>query len=186
MQKISKYKTAMTYAQAWFDAAHESHIEDQVTDEVRLLKDSFCHDRSLWNILAEPADDSRNKLDIVESLSQRIGLSELSAQTLKLVAENERINLLGFIFDNFIKLYYQSKGIIEVTVDCAVKLSAKQDEKLKEVLEEKLHSPVIIDYRIKPEVMGGLAIHFNSLLIDDTLAGKLKSLKQLLLNQRVA
>jgi len=184
VQKISKYKTATTYAQAWFDASKDSHAEDVVLEEVRCLLESMHKDASLWKVLSEPAEDTKEKIDVVSSIAKKLGMTPLSCQTLKMIAENERINLLGIILNTFVKLYYKDKGIIEVSVDTAVALTKAQDAELKKVLEHKLHAPVILDYRIKPEVLGGLAIRFNSLLIDDTLASKLKNLKQLLLNQK--
>lgn len=186
MQKISKYKTATTYAQAWYDAAKENHIEDAVLEEVRHLSESMKKDAFLWNVLSQPAEDIKHKIKIMSDISQKLNMNAISRQALEMIAENERINILGIILNTFIKIYYKDKGIVEVSVDTAVELTKAQDTELKKVLENKLHAPVILNYKINPDVLGGLAIRFNSLLIDDTLAGKLKNLKQLLLNQKVA
>ena len=186
MQKISKYKTATTYAQAWFDAAKENHIEDAVMEEVRQLLVSMQQDTSLWAVLFQPADDNKEKVKIIRELGQRIGLTELSINTLSMVTENERLNLLKTILNTFIKLYYKDKGIIEVSVDTAVELTSTQHKKLQSTLEAKLQSPVVLNYRIKPEILGGLAIRYDSFLIDDTLIGKLKNIKRILLQQKAS
>ena len=184
MQKISKYKTATTYAQAWFSAAKENNCEDKVLEEISLLKDSIRQNAAVWGVLSQPADDNNDKVNIMRDLAKQIKLSEISTETLVLLAENNRLNLLKMICGAFAKIYYQDKGIVEVTVDTAVELSETQDSRLKKTLENKLKAPVVINYRLRPEVLGGLAVRFNSFLVDDTLSGKLKKLKQHMLDRQ--
>ena len=86
----------------------------------------------------------------------------------------------GLILDEFIKLYYQDKGIVEVRVETAVELTAAQDKKLRSVLETKLKAPSLLVYTVKPEVLGGLRVRFKSFLIDDTLESKLGRIGQLI------
>lgn len=186
MQKISKYKTATTYAQAWYDASKENHIEDVVFEEINQLSESMKKDAFLWNVLSQPAEDTKQKIKIMDDISKKLNMSAISSQALEMIAENERINILGIILNTFVKIYYKDKGIIEVSVDTAVELTKVQDTELKKVLENKLNAPVILNYKVNPDVLGGLAVRFNSVLIDDTLASKLKNLKHLLLNQKVA
>jgi len=184
VQKISKYKTATTYAKAWFDAAKEDNNEDNVVNEVRLLLDSIRLNSALWTVLFQPVDDNQEKVKIVTEIAKQADFSKLSQDTLQFMAENDRLNLLKTVCGIFIKLYYEDKGIIEVTVDTAVELTETQNKKLKETLEQKLQAPVVLSYRVKPEVLGGLAIRFNSFLFDDTLAYKLNNLKQVMLNRK--
>jgi len=183
VQKISKYKTAMTYAQAWFSAAKDNHIEDKVLEEIRLLKESISQNDDLWGVLMQPVDDNNDKVKIMTDIAKKAKFSAISEETLKMIAENNRLNLLKTICGAFAKIYYQDKGIVEVTVDTAVELSEAQDNRLKKTLENKLKAPIIINYRLKPEVLGGLAVRFNSWLVDDTLSGKLKKLKQYMLDR---
>ncbi len=180
MQKCSKFKIAANYANAWFGAAKDKGIEDKVFDEVQLLKDSYAQDKKTWNLLAAPIDDATLRQNIIESLAKKIKLSDVSTETLLITAEHGRIALLDFILDEFIRLYYQDKGITEVVVETAVKLSETQDKKLRSVLEDKLNTKVLLKYLIDPQVLGGLRVHFNSFLIDDTLQTKLKRIKLLL------
>ncbi len=180
MQKYSKYKIAANYAYAWFNAAKDKKIEEKVFDEVQLLKASYAHDKETWNILAAPIDDEHIKQSIIESIAKKIKLSEVSADALLVVVQNRRITLLALILNEFVKLYYQDKGIVEVTIETAVELSDAQDKKLRNVLEDKLNTKVLLKYLVNPEVLGGLKVSFDSFLIDDTLQTKLKRMKLLL------
>lgn len=180
MQKYSKYKIAANYAYAWFNAAKDKKIEDKVFDEVQLLKASYAQDKDTWTILAAPIDDDAIRQSIIKTVAKKIKLSETSTDTLLVIAQNGRIALLGFILDEFVKLYYQDKGIVEVTVETAVELSDAQDKKLRTVLEDKLNTKISLNYLVNPKVLGGLKVSFDSFLIDDTLQTKLKRMKLLL------
>ena len=183
MQKISKYKTAKTYAQAWIDAADDCGQIDVVYDEVCQIRNSLQEAAQVWSVLFVPNDNNNNLVDIIDNLAKKLKLSTISHETLKLIAASRRLNILKLICNEFIHIYYQYKGITEVVVDMAVKLSAKQDTAHKKVLENKLQTPVVICYRIKPEVLGGLAIRFGSYQIDDTLANKIQTIQKIMLDK---
>lgn len=180
MQKVSDYKTATAYAQAWFGAAKDTHSEDMILQEVQALKEGIDSIPSLWTGLAQPADDASVKTEIVSSFATECGLSDISTETLKLMAENGRLKLIKLVLDEYKHLYYQDKGIIEVIVESAIKLSSTQDKKLRKTLEKKLAAPVEIEYKVNPAVLGGLAIQYGSFLIDDTIKNKLCRIEQLL------
>lgn len=181
VQKVSNYKTAAAYAQAWFGAAKDAKKQDIVFAEAKALKDGIENVLVLWDSMSSPIESDEDKLDVLRTLAQKSGLSEITSETLKIVTENNRLKLFPLILDEFIRLYYKDKGIIEVYVDSAIKLSDEQNNKLQAVLEKKLNSAVVINYHVNPEVLGGLAVRFNSYLIDDTVCSKLEQVKKLLL-----
>lgn len=180
MEKISKHKTATSYAQAWLEASKDAKVLDKVFVEVQSLCKLINKDSHLWNYLNVPVDDNKGKTEIITSVAKAGNLSQITTEVLKIMAENNRLNLVGAVAEEFIHLYYKDKNITEVSVKTAYKLSDKQDKKLKKVLEEKLGDEVVINYAIDEEVIGGLSVSFDSYLIDDTVKGKLDKIKQIL------
>ena len=180
VQKVSKYKTASAYAIAWLEASIDKGGADKVFDEGLVLRDAVKENMGLWTILSAPVDDNNEKLKIITDLAKKSKLSDISCESLKLITENNRLNILKIILDEFVHFYYQNKGIVEINVETAVDLSAKQDKKLKDALEKKLNSPVVINYQINNEILGGLKISYNSFLFDDSLIEKLNRIERLL------
>lgn len=168
------------YAEAWFGAAVDARCTDKVFAEINALKDSFETNSDMWKVLATPVDDTNFVMPAIEDIIKKMKFSKVTAETLRLIGENKRIDLLGLIADDFKKLYYKHKDIVEVNVDTVIELSPSQRNQLQQIMEEKLHQNVTLNFRIKPEILGGLAISFNSFLIDDTLSTKIKSLEQLI------
>ena len=74
-------------------------------------------------------------------------------------------------------VYYIRHDIAEVEVGTVRELSAAQDKKLRANLEKMLSRKVVVKYEIKPELLGGLVIKFNSNMIDDSLKSKLNRLE---------
>lgn len=183
MQKDSKFKIADMYAKAWFEAAVDSKCIDAVFAEVMALKASFVQNRDMWKVLSCPIDDANLVLPLIKDISKKMKFSKVSTETLQLIGENKRIDLLELIADDFKNLYYKHKEVIEINVDTVIELTPSQRDTLQHIMEEKLHQKVALNFRINPEILGGLALSFNSFLIDDTLSTKIKGLEQLIMGQ---
>ena len=84
------------------------------------------------------------------------------------------------ILDCFKHLDLQKRGILEVSAESVQELSDKQKQKLEKGLEKALNTPIIVNYKINPAILGGLSIQYNSVKVDDSVAGKLQRLEQIM------
>ncbi len=180
VQKVSNFKTAAAYAEAWLNAAKDGNAEDAVFEEVTALKTGIGDVSGLWRVMSAPVESEKAQTDVLSALTKKAKLTKISEQALKLIAEHKRLNLISLILDEFVRLYYLDKGIMKVYVESAVKLSNEQSSKLEKVLQKKLNAPIVVDYQVNPEVLGGLSVRFGSYLIDDTVQNKLVKLEQIL------
>lgn len=180
VQKVSNYKTAAAYAEAWFEVSADKRAEDIVFEEVNVLLKGIENIDVLWNNMSSPIVDETTKLSILEDMVKKAKLSKITSDTLNLIASNGRLELLPLILKEFIKLYHLNKGIIDIEVESAISLTPQQESKLQTVLEKKLKKDVAINYLLNPNVLGGLKISFDSYLIDDTVQTKLNQIKRLL------
>jgi F-type H+-transporting ATPase subunit delta len=185
VQKVSKFKTATAYAKAWLDAAVNAGSEDTVFAETQALAQVLAENLSLWQQISAPINTLSSVTDTLTALAQKLKLSQISANALRVIAENARLALLMLILEEFKTQYYEHKGIIEVQTESAIALTEAQQTRLRQVLETKLGSPIVLACSVKPEVLGGLSIRYNSYLIDDTLKTKFEKVTQLILARDV-
>lgn len=185
MKKDSKNKTAFAYARAWFDAAKEQKKEDVVLNEVKALQKSIQDDTASWSVLFSTEESNDTMSSFISDFAKQTTLSDISTELLKLLVNNRRLNLLNLILDGFLKLYYDEHNIIEVSVDTAVPLTKAQDALLNKTLAKKLNAQILINYHVKPEILGGLNVRFKSYQINDTLLDKLERIKMFMLGQEV-
>ncbi len=183
VKKVSKTKQANTYALAWFEASKSSKLGKDVFNEVQRLYSSIKNDENLWESFTSQVFDNNKQILIISDLAKKLKLSNVSSNALKIIASNSRLDILDLILKEFISLYYKDNNIIEVNVCSAVKLTSQQNKKLKTALEKKLNSKIILNCEIKPEILGGLKISYNSFLIDDTLQTKLSNIRKLIMSE---
>jgi F-type H+-transporting ATPase subunit delta len=185
VKKVSKFKTATAYAQAWLDAAVNAGSADSVFAETQALAQVLAENISLWQQISAPVNTFSSVTDTLTALAQKLKLSQISANALRVIAENARLALLPLILEEFKTLYYEHKGIIEVQTESAIALSNAQQKRLQQILETKLGSPIVLACSVKPEVLGGLSIRYNSYLVDDTLKTKFEKVTKLILAREV-
>lgn len=181
VKKISKNKQAKTYALAWLEASKDNKVNKKIFEEVKTLQNSFNSDKNLWKIFSMPNINLNRQLEIISEICKKLKFSTITTNTLKIIATNNKLNILDLILDEFINMYYKDNNITEVDVCSAVELTSSQKNKLKKALEKRVNSEIILNYEIKPEILGGLKISYNSFLIDDTLQTKLSNIRNLIL-----
>lgn len=180
MVKNLKNKLAASYAQAWFSAAKDEQKEDKVWRDVKILTTAIKEDASIIKKLSNPLWENKIKKEAIKEIGKYLDLQEVSVHALNEITDHNRLYLLSEILSHFNKIYYAANNIEEVFVTSALKLTPTQDEKLRQVLEQNLNKKVVIKYIIKPEILGGLLIEYGSVMLDDTLKGKLKKLELLM------
>lgn len=177
MKKDSKTKIARVYAQALYEAAEAKKAVSQVSDDMMKLLEAVKADVGIVKYLANPLwkiDDKKAALQVVAA---KIKLNAETLTCLNLIAENGRFMELPEILKAFKHIFYAKHDIEEVNVETVRELSAAQDKKLRANLEKMLSRKVVVRYEIKPELLGGLVIKFNSNMIDDSLKSKLNRLE---------
>ena len=105
------------------------------------------------------------------------GFSKPLKNTIQTIIENGRASLLAQTAKRFIDVYYKKKNISQVSVQTVIKMSDTQQKRLENSLEKHLGKKVVVNYKINPEILGGLLIECDSKLIDDSIKGKLDRIK---------
>lgn len=177
MKKDSKTKIARVYALALYEAAEEKKAVEKVSEDIIKLHEIISADADIVKNLANPLWSVEDKISALKTVAAKLKLDAETLTCLNLIAENGRFAELAQILGEFKHIYYAKHQIAEVEVGTVKALSAAQDKKLRANLEKMLSSKVVVKYQIKPELLGGLVIKFNSNMIDDSLRSKLNRLE---------
>ncbi len=164
---------ARPYAKAAFDYAVEQNaIENWQTMLV------FAAEVSKNETIKQLIKSTANKDEVVKIF---IGvcedqLDQCGQNLIKLMAENNRLNILPDVAALFSELKNEYEKTVEVTVTSAVELSEKQQDSLVQSLEKRLAKKVKLNCRVDEAVVGGLLIKAGDTVIDSTIRGKLERL----------
>ncbi len=180
MKKVSNYKTAILYAQAMYAAGEKNGALAAMYADARRLAHLSAEGLQEFVKLNNPLWSTEDKWQVIAALAQKAGLSENTQNTLKLLAQNRKLNLIGMIAEQFVAIYQEHHNIAEVEVTTAVALNAAQDALLKDKLAAIFHKEILIDYIINPQIIGGLIIKNGTHFIDNSIRCKLNALEQLM------
>ncbi len=179
MKKASKVQIAQNYAKALYEASKLDNNLEHVINECKLINDVFAEVKEL-GVLYNPELQISKKYEIISEISKQLKVSKTVENFLKTLVENNRFIDLKTILERFYQIYYLHEDMMEVSVQSVQPLNEKQQKKLLKGLEKLLNKKIIINYKINPEVLGGLVVEFGSSRIDDSIKGKLNRLEQVM------
>lgn len=180
MKKDSKNKLARSYAQAMLEAAEAAGAAENVLHDAQLLTAALKSDPAIARQLANPLWKIEYKQNAVREIGDRLKLNVVTVRSLQVAAAAGRLDLLSEILRRFVEDFYAANNIAEVSVTSATTLDQEQEKRLKQALEKRLGKKVVINYAIKPEILGGLLIECGSMMFDDSVKGKLNRLELLM------
>lgn len=177
MKKDSKTKIASTYALALYEGAEERKSTFKVNEDIEKLLAVVNQDKDFVKYLSNPVWVSDSKKEALNEISKKLSLCSETLNCLNVIIDNNRFGEFIEILNGFKRIYYTKNGFVEVEVQSVKNLSLEQDKKLKSNLETILNKKVVVSYEIKPELLGGLVVKYNSMMIDDSIKGKLNRLE---------
>lgn len=180
LKKDSKLKIASKYALALYNSAAEKKALGKVKEDISKFAAIIDSDKDFIKDLSNPIWEVSSKKEALKAIAKKTNLSEETLGCLYIIADNNRFPELLAILQEFENVYYKKQNIVPVSVETVKSLNSAQDNKLRTSLEKHLSKKVIIDYAIKPEILGGLVIRFGSNMIDDSLKGKLNQIEQIM------
>ena len=91
----------------------------------------------------------------------------------KIIANHGKLFLLEKIFNEFRKYLDEKEGITEVTVTTTSALKKQFEESIIKNLGNKLNRKIRLNKIIDPDLIGGIIIKIDSIMIDNSIKTKL-------------
>lgn len=165
---------ARRYAQAYFESAADRKEEEKARKELTEAYQAVLPRIDYYKHPMMGATKQKNSLK--EALGPKAGPRTL--RFLELLIEKKRFALLPYIVNNFGKLLDEHQGVMRAHVKTASDLSEAEKEKLAKKLAAFTGKSVAIETKIAPELLGGVVIRIGDWVLDGSLQGQLRRLKQ--------
>lgn len=164
------------YAKALFEIACEKDACDSVLSDIELTCNVLKENTSYLNLIDTPALSKAERLSLLDEAFP--SLEESLLNLMKILCERRSSRLIFGIMKEYISLYDEKRGIIRVEAVSARKISEKQIEKLKAVLEAKLSKTVIIKNTVTPSILGGVKLRYSGIQLDASLKTRLDKIEE--------
>jgi F-type H+-transporting ATPase subunit delta len=170
---MSEAMIAKRYADALFQLGQEKSTIDQLEQELRLVGEIFNHNEKILPFLKHPRINNDNKKQhLVEAFQ---GISTDVINTLKLLVDRHRVEVIPSIIDHFIGLVNDAKGIAEAKVYSARELTEDEKNEISTVFAKKLNKKTLtITNVVDSSLLGGIKLKIGNTIYDGTVSGKLE------------
>ncbi len=174
---IKNIKPAKKYSNALISSAFDNNNAKKVYEDILFISETIKTNKLLLNLLYNPVVTLNDKTDIVKKIFSS-HVEKISLDFILLLLENNRINILDEVINQYEKEYNLRENIIKPTVISAVELKENQKENIKNKLEKKLSKKVIPEYKVLKDIIGGLIIEIEDKTIDCSLKTKFENMKK--------
>jgi len=176
---VTNRTAATRYARALLDVAAESNRTDAVADQLTSFVRAFEQSRELSDVLLNPAYSRGQRSQVVEALIKVMGNVEPAlANTLRLLVDRNRLSYLPDIARLYRDMADAQAGRVRGQVTSAVPLSADTLQSLASNLKALTQRNVVLEAKVDPTVLGGVAAQVGSTLYDGTLRTQLEQMRR--------
>jgi len=168
---------AKRYAQGLFAVAKENNLLEDVKLELGRTSSELAKNKDLIKVLTHPKIRLSEKRTILNKLLGD-GVSRVSQSFFNLLLEKKRLGIIFFISSEFSSLLDTYQGVIRAEAKTAVPLKEEEKVKLKEELEKRLSKKTLLKTVVDKELLGGVWIKTGDRVIDGSVKGYLKRLRE--------
>ena len=169
---------ARRYAYALYELAAEQKQVDTIAGDMKALQGMTRTSADFQKTVNWPRLPRTEMIKAMKALAVSAGLNKLTANFLALLAQNQRLDLLGAIAESYLTEMAEKRGEFTAAVRTAHPLSASQTEQLAARMRDMMGGKVHLDVQQDESLIGGLTIKIGSRLIDASLRTRLEQLER--------
>ncbi len=164
---------AEIYAQALFELSEKANSVDAVMGDIEVLCQVHGQSGDFQTAITAPFFYEEHKKVL---LSKMFGgkFNSLTLNWLMVAAQHSRLRFLSQFCEAYRKLWEERHAIERVKVTVAKPLTPAETEKIAKQIAEKLNREVVLEVRVKPDIIGGIEIRYDDKVIDNTVKTRLQ------------
>ena len=167
---------AADYASALFSLAEDMKKEDAILAQIVEIKSALSENPDFVTLLNSPALTLEERLVCVDDAFA--GADEILKNFIKILTEKRAMHIFEKCAAAFEDEYNVKRNIEIVTAETAVPMSAELSQSLKNRLEKITGKTVILQEKVRPELLGGIKLAFRGKEIDGSILKKLRDMEK--------
>jgi F-type H+-transporting ATPase subunit delta len=173
---------ALRYAEGFYEAARRERRLDEGLAFVEHLAEVLESYPDFLKILEHPQVTRSEKERLLRRAAAKYTEPAFVA-LIGLVLRRGRVRLIREIAARYREKWEAEHGILRGEVRTALPLEPRQRERLEELFSRRRQKKVVLEERLDPEAIGGIAVILEGKILDATLKNQLENLKQSLLSE---
>jgi len=148
-------------------------IKNNFSEFISLIKKTL----NLQNFINNPLIKIKKKATVLTKISTKLSFSNQFKKFLLIITKHGKLVYIEKIYTQFLTTLNKRNGITNVTITTSIPLGTELENKLKKKLSEKLKLEVQLNKIVNPEIIGGIIIKIQSIMIDHSIRSKLLDYK---------
>lgn len=181
---MSNETVARRYSVALADVVMTSGDAEKVKKELAVFGQLIAGNADLSAAFGNPAITHANKEKVLEELVKRSKPSKTTANFLRVLLRNGRLNDLSEINERFAAVLKERSGIVAAEVTSAREMPAAEQKDFEKTLEKLTGKDMQITFTVDPDLIGGAVTRIGSKVYDGSIKTKLETLKAELVGAR--
>ena len=169
------------YGEALYSLCQEEGLSESVLAQIAVLEKSFSEAPEFIHLLSSPALTKVERCSIVDN-SFRGRLQPYLLNFLKILTEKGYMRNFSDCCNAYRDCYYKDHNILPVTATTAHPLTKEQAKRLTEKLSTITGKSIQLHNRLDSTVVGGVRLDYDGKRLDDTIANRMESIRNLLKN----
>lgn len=165
------------YASALFTLAQDQGAVDSVSENLERFATLVNLNNDMARLVKSPVFSSAEQINALNAIFERIGVTGLAANFIRLVAQKRRLFAISRMIDGFNNLKDASRGVAHAEVTVAQPLSEAHLAALKaELAKITGGKSVNVNVKLDPSIIGGLIVKLGSRMVDGSLRTRLNTI----------
>ena len=171
--------TSREYAEALFELAVQGNETKETSEGLETVVSALLQTPDYRAMLASPAISKEERLNALDS-AFRGKIPDILLAILRMMISRGHVSALNGMARDYEELARGYRGESVAVVTSAVPLKEAETVALRAKLEKKLSKTVIMQFRVDPELIGGIRVEVDGRVIDGSLRNKLDEIKEVM------
>jgi F-type H+-transporting ATPase subunit delta len=169
------------YGESLYELAKDESLSQELGQQLKVLLQSFQQEPDFLRLLSSPSLTKAERCQVLDD-SFRGKIHPYLLNFLKILTEKSYIRYFSDCCTAYAQRYNEDNGILPVTAVTAIAMTAQQTGALSEKLSRITGKTIDLTNRIDPSCLGGIRLDYDGQRLDDTVAHRLRSIRDLLKN----
>ena len=169
--------SAKSYSQALYELATEDNklndVEEHTISIIKLISQSDDFN----SLIKDPTNKQEDQLSVINIIFEKFNLNNLLKKFLNFLVIKRRFFYVEKILKDFVMICSKNRGEISAKLIVAKKLNENEINKIKDELSQNFGSNVKLNYNYDPDLIGGLIMQVESVMIDTSIKNKLQQIE---------
>jgi len=166
---------SVRYARALLKSATEMQQETAVYQDMQTLSAAYIDVPQLRDTVDSPMLTREKKRELLLTACGKQP-AELTVRFIDLVLQKGRERMMQFMAQSYITLYRQQKQIVQGHLVTATAVSTETEQKMKQMVEGKVHGTVEFKTEVTPDIIGGFILEYDTYRLDASVQSQLRNI----------